>query len=174
MKNEIEIFREFIRQKKLRNTPEREQVIRTIFATHDHFDVDELYHELQRRNEKISKATIYRTIPLLLECGLIQEAFFQDGHMHYEHIYGHDHHCHLRCLGCDKIVEFIDNSMAVLEEKLGRQYNFLVTAHKLEVYGYCAKCRAHHSSLNLVSRRGQTYNPAEKETSARDQQGVTR
>ena len=143
MKSEIEVFREFIRNKGLRNTPEREQVVRTVFSIHDHFDVDELYWRLRGENDKISKATVYRTIPLLLESGLIQEAYFEDGHSHYEHIYGHEHHCHLRCLECGTVVEFIDEGPRSIEGKLAERYHFLVTGHKLDVYGYCVKCKVH-------------------------------
>ena len=143
MKSEIDVLREFIRNKGLRNTPEREQVVRAVFTIHDHFDVDELYLLLRRQNEKISKATIYRTIPLLLESGLIQEAHFEDGHMHYEHIYGHDHHCHLRCLECGRVLEFTEETVKHVEERVGAHYDFLVTGHKLDVYGYCTKRKMH-------------------------------
>ena len=143
MRSEIEVFREFIRKKGLRNTPEREQVVRAVFAIHDHFDVEELYSILHSKNDKISKATVYRTIPLLLESGLIQEAYFEDGHHHYEHIYGHEHHCHLRCLDCGKVIEFTEETVKDVEQRVGAHYEFLVTGHKLEVYGYCVKCKAH-------------------------------
>ena len=143
MKNEIDVFREFIRNKGLRNTVEREQVVKAVFSIHDHFDVEELYLLLRSQNEKISKATVYRTIPLLLESGLIQEAYFEDGHLHYEHIYGHDHHCHLRCMDCGKVVEFTEEAVKEVEQKVAEHYEFIVTGHKLEVYGYCAKCKVH-------------------------------
>jgi Fur family ferric uptake transcriptional regulator len=143
VKSEIDVFREFIRKKGLRNTPEREQVVKVVFSIHDHFDVDELYSLLRGQNDKISKATVYRTIPLLLESGLIQEAYFEDGHLHYEHIYGHAHHCHLRCLDCGKVVEFTDEAVQGVEDKVGDLYDFLVTGHKLDVYGYCVKCKDH-------------------------------
>ena len=143
MKSEIDVFREFIRNKGLRNTVEREQVVKAVFSIHDHFDVEELYLLLRSRNDKISKATVYRTIPLLLESGLIQEAYFEDGHLHYEHIYGHDHHCHLRCVDCGKVLEFTEESVRGVEQKIGEHYDFIVTGHKLEVYGYCGKCRVH-------------------------------
>ena len=144
MKSEIQVFREFVRNKGLRNTPEREQVVKLVFSIHDHFDVDELYLRLRGQNEKISKATVYRTIPLLLESGLIQEAYFEDGQVHYEHIYGHEHHCHLRCLDCGKIVEFKEKSVLGVEEEVGDRFDFMVTGHKLEVYGYCDKCKMHN------------------------------
>jgi Fur family ferric uptake transcriptional regulator len=143
MKSEIEVFRQFIRNKGLRNTPEREQVVKAIFSIHDHFDVDELHLLVRRQNEKISKATIYRTLPLLLESGLIQEAYFEDGHLHYEHIYGHEHHCHLRCLECGIVMEFTEETVKDVEQKVGERYDFQVAGHKLEVYGYCTKCKVH-------------------------------
>jgi len=142
MKSEIEVFREFIRKKGLRNTPERETIIKEIFSTHDHFDVDELYLRLRNRKKKISKPSIYRLIPYLLESGLIQEAYFEDGHLHYEHIYGHEHHCHLRCVKCGKTIEFQENALKQLEKKLAEKYDFGVQGHKLEVFGCCPECKA--------------------------------
>ena len=143
MKSEIEVFREFIRNKGLRNTPEREAIIEEIFATHDHFDVDELYLRLKNKKKKISKPSIYRLIPYLLESGLIQDAFFENGHLHYEHIYGHEHHCHLRCLKCGKIIEFEEKSLKKIEKKLAEKHDFFIKAHKFEALGYCSKCKVH-------------------------------
>ena len=141
MKSEIEIFREFSQKKGLRNTPQRETIIKEIFSTHDHFDVDELFLRLRKKKKKISRPSIYRLIPLLIESGLIQEAYFEDGHLHYEHIYGHEHHCHLRCSRCGKTVEFEENSLKKLECKLAKKHGFAVEGHKLEVFGYCADCK---------------------------------
>jgi len=143
MQNEIEVFRKFIRNKGLRNTPEREGIIEEIFSTHDHFDVEALYLRLRKKNKKISKPSIYRLIPLLLESELIQEAYFENGHLHYEHIYGHEHHCHLRCIACGITVEFSETSMQEVEKRLAEKYDFQVEGHKLEVFGYCQKCKAH-------------------------------
>jgi len=141
-KSELEVFRELIRKKGLRNTPERETIIKEIFSTHDHFDVDELYLRLKNKPRKISRSSIYRVIPYLLEAGLVQEAYFEDGHIHYEHIYGHEHHCHLRCQRCGKTIEFQEGSILRLEEKLADRYDFSVQGHRLEVFGYCPKCKA--------------------------------
>lgn len=140
MKTAIEVFGDFIHNKGLRNTPERQVIIEEIFSTHDHFDVDDLYLRLKKKNKKVSKPSIYRLVPLLLESGLIQEAYFEDGHIHYEHIYGHEHHCHLRCVRCGKTIEFREKSMATLEATLAKKYGFRVKSHKLEVFGYCNKC----------------------------------
>ena len=138
--SELQVFRRYIKNKGLRYTPEREIIVKEIFANHDHFDVDTLYLRLRGKEKRISKASIYRTIPHLLESGLIQEVFYEDGHMHYEHIFGHQHHCHLRCVECGKIVEFRDERLTDMEKDLAGQYGFEVTAHKLDVFGRCPNC----------------------------------
>jgi Fur family transcriptional regulator, ferric uptake regulator len=145
MKTEAEVFHEFLSQKGLRSTPEREEILAEIFAHHDHFDVEELIMRLRQRGLGISRASVYRTLALLVESGLVQEVFFEDGHMHYEHVYGHDHHCHMRCLGCRKIIEFHNGAIVEVEKRLGQDHDFQVTGHKLEIYGYCASCREKHS-----------------------------
>ena len=111
MGDEIALFRSYISKKGLRNTPEREEIIKEIFASHDHFDVDELYLRLRRKGSRVSKASIYRNLPLIMESCLISEVWHEDGHMHYEHIYGHGHHCHLRCIQCGKVIEFVKQEL---------------------------------------------------------------
>lgn len=145
MKTEAEVFQEFLSRKGMRSTPEREEILVEVFAHHDHFDVEELIMRLRQRGLKISRASVYRTLALLVESGLVQEVYVEDGHMHYEHVYVHDHHCHMRCLGCRKIIEFHDGDMEEVERRVGADHNFQVTGHKLEIYGYCASCREKHS-----------------------------
>jgi Fur family ferric uptake transcriptional regulator len=141
MKSEIQVFREYIRQRGLRRTPEREEILREIFEIHGHFDVDELHLRLRNQGTKVSKASIYRVLPLLIDCGLVREVDFSDGHWHYEHIYGHAHHCHLRCLGCGEILEFEEPTLNRLEEQLAREYGYRIKGHQLQVHGYCATCQ---------------------------------
>ena len=141
MGDEIGLFRSYVSLKGLRNTPEREEIINEIFALHDHFDVDELYLRLRRAGSKISKASIYRNLPLIKECGLIREIWHEDGHMHYEPIYGQGHHCHLRCLKCGKVIEFVDKELRAIEKRLGSKYDFEIVEHRLDVTGYCPDCR---------------------------------
>lgn len=141
MKPEIDVFREFLAHKGMRSTPEREAILAEVFANHDHFDVEELIMRLRHNGQRISRASVYRTMALLVESGLVQEVFIEDGHMHYEHVYGHEHHCHLRCLGCRKIIEFRNGAMEEVERRIGRDHRFAVTGHKLEIYGYCTECQ---------------------------------
>ena len=141
MDGEIDLFRSFIKKKGLRNTPEREEIISEIFSTHDHFDIDELYLRLRNKGSKISKASIYRNIPLIMECGLIKEVWLENGHMHYEYIYGHGHHCHLRCVRCGKVIEFVEKFLEEVESRLGKENDFQIIDHRLDIIGYCSDCR---------------------------------
>lgn len=141
MQAEIQIFREYIRRRGLRRTPEREQILREIFEIHGHFDVDELYLQLRGKGTKVSKASIYRALPLFIDCGLVREVDFSGGHWHYEYIYGHAHHSHLRCLGCGEILEFEEPALKRLEDQLARAYGYLIKGHHLQVNGLCAACR---------------------------------
>lgn len=141
MGDEIDLFRSFISRKGLRNTPEREEIITEIFSTHDHFDVEELFLRLQQKGKKVSKASIYRNIPLIMECGLIKEVWLEDGHMHYEHIYGHMHHCHMRCLKCGKVIEFVEEQIDEIGKRLSKENNFHIIDHRFDITGYCSDCK---------------------------------
>ena len=136
----INKFRAFIKAEGLRKTPERETIIEEIFSIHDHFDVDELFLRLRNKRKRVSKASLYRTIPLLIASGLIREVYFENGHLHYEHIYGHKDHSHLRCNRCGRIIEFEDDEIGTLQKRIGKKYNFAVTVHRFELIGYCPHC----------------------------------
>jgi Fur family transcriptional regulator, ferric uptake regulator len=138
---ELEIFKNFIRSRGLRQTPERENIVVEIFRKREHFDVEELFLRLLAQGRKISRASIYRTLPLLVDCGLIREVNFVDGHWHYEQIYGQPHHCHLRCLSCGAMVEFEEPLMSIVETKLSSSYGYKISKHVLEVQGYCPDCQ---------------------------------
>jgi Fur family transcriptional regulator, ferric uptake regulator len=141
MLTEQEFFRNFLLRKGMRLTPERETILAEVFARHDHFDVDELFMRLRNNNQRISKASLYRTMALLVESEMVQEVYFEDGHLHYEHVYGHDHHCHLRCLGCRTIIEFTDAVVGEVEKRICAANGFETIGHKLEIRGYCSQCQ---------------------------------
>ncbi|MBW2149195.1 MAG: transcriptional repressor [Deltaproteobacteria bacterium] len=140
MRAKKEVFRRYLRENGLRFTPERGRILEAAVSQSAHFDAEELYLKLRRRYGRISKASVYRTIPLLVQCGLIRAVGHHDGRYHYEYIYGHAHHCHLRCLECDKMVEFTLNSLNEIEGQVGKKYRFIVTGHRLEFHGYCLQC----------------------------------
>lgn len=136
----INRFRAYIREQGLRRTTEREAIVEEIFSSPGHFDVDGLFLRLRNKKKQISKASVYRTLPLLIQSGLIREVYFEDGHLHYEQIYGHPHHCHLRCSSCGKVIEFADEETAKIEQRIKRRSGFVITDHRIELLGYCPEC----------------------------------
>ena len=136
------IFSDYLKKNRLKYTQERKIILREIFVIHSHFEADELYLKLRQRNDqRISRATVYRTLPLLEECGLIRRVVFIDKHTHYEHVYGRRHHEHLICLNCGKIIEFYRKSLENTLEEVAKENGFRSVDHKLEITGYCKDCQ---------------------------------
>ncbi len=136
---QLEVFKEYIRRKGLRYTPERETIIKEIFSLSGHFDVDGLYLRLRNKGKKLSKASIYRTIPLLIDCGLLQEVYHEDGHMHYEPASPHPHG-HIRCLECRRVEEFDDERIKQIQKNVTEKYGYRITGIRFEILGYCPDC----------------------------------
>ncbi|GAG53227.1 unnamed protein product, partial [marine sediment metagenome] len=106
MEDYIVKFDEHLAQKGLKFTPARRTILKGAFSSHKHFDTDTLYEKLRAKGENISRATIYRTLPLLAESGLVKETLRCQGKVSYEHIFGHEHHDHMVCIKCGKVIEF--------------------------------------------------------------------
>lgn len=133
-------FREFLTARKLKFTPERQAILNYVFSNHKHFEADELLIDLRLNDIRISKATIYRTLSLLVKSGLLREVIFGERHAHYEHVYGQEHHDHLVCNGCGKIIEFFEERIEKLQEEVCKKNKFKVESHKLQIQGYCEEC----------------------------------
>jgi Fur family ferric uptake transcriptional regulator len=140
LSSELDVLREYIHKNGLRFTPEREAIVKEVFSRHDHFTVDELYLSL-RRKRPISRASLYRAIPLLIEAGLISEVFQDSGQTRYEHTYGHEHHCHLRCRICGEVIEFHEPFLEDLENRVAADHGYQSSGHRLEVLGCCPACQ---------------------------------
>ncbi|MDR1487732.1 MAG: transcriptional repressor [Deltaproteobacteria bacterium] len=140
LSSEIEAFRDFLRSRGYRVTKEREAIAESILRNRNHFDVDELFISLKPKTP-ISKASIYRAIPLLIESGLLGEVYLENGHMHYERVYGREHHSHLRCLKCHKIFEFSAPELLAIEKRISKQEGFKSERHKFEIWGICSACQ---------------------------------
>ena len=141
MQKPTEIFRQYLKGKGFKYTPERKKIVEGIFSLHGHFNVEELYERFRKQGRGISRASIYRAIPLLTESGLIRESIRDGGKGKYEHVYGHGHHDHLVCVKCGKIIEFVDEGIEKLQERVYRKHNFAPAEHKLVIRGYCSRCR---------------------------------
>ncbi len=140
MLSEEDKFKEFLVAKKFKFTAERQAVLNRVFANHKHFEADELLVDLRLNDLKISKATIYRTLALLVESGLLREVISGERHAHYEHVYGHEHHDHMVCNICGKIIEFVDYRIEKLQEEVCKKNNFIADSHRLQIHGTCEDC----------------------------------
>ncbi len=137
---EDKIFREFLEKKGCKFTKERAVILKEVFADHGHFDPDDLLIKMRKKGIRVSKASIYRTLPLLLECGLIEQVLKVDKHAHYEHTFGHGHHDHLICIRCGKVIQLFSEKLERLQGQLCKKENFRCVSHTLEMKGYCKKC----------------------------------
>lgn len=134
-------FNKFLKERGLRLTPEREAILREVLATKgEHFEPEELHISLRQKEADVSRASVYRTIPLLIEAGIIEEVERVDKHSHYELILGREHHDHMLCLGCGKVIEFLSPEMEKLQDRLCKEHGFTGETHTLEIKGYCKKC----------------------------------
>lgn len=121
--------------------------MRAIFATHKHVSAEELYEMLRRsetgRRLKISRATVYRTLALLTEGGFIEALDIgRESGTLYEHVLGHEHHDHMICLSCGKLIEFHDDELERVQERAVSRHGFAARWHRLNIYGDCAVCAA--------------------------------
>lgn len=125
----------------LKRSRQRELVAEVFFAMSGHVSVEEMVLRARRRDPRVSVATVYRTVKLLVESGLASVRRFGDGQTRYESAAGREHHDHLICTACGEIAEFADDRIEALQEAVARRHGFSVESHKLELYGKCASCR---------------------------------
>lgn len=140
MKKEIEILEKFIKEKGLRYTPQREEILKAFLSVERHLSADELHKIVTKNNPGIGYVTVYRTMKLLEEAGLCNEVDFGDGISRFEHRYGHEHHDHLICVKCGSYIEVVKPKIEELQDKLAREKHFTPLRHKLQIFGICSKC----------------------------------
>ncbi len=127
-----------------RITPQRKLILDILAQTRRHLDAYELHDLGRRRDETLSLATVYRTIALLKESGLVQELHLDENRHHYE-LTDRMEHAHLVCLGCGQVFEVDGGAFVNAAQEAGNRYGFAITGGQIELTGYCAACRAPQS-----------------------------
>lgn len=141
MKEAEETFKRFLADQGLRYTRERRLILEEVMARRHHFEPYDLFTRIRERGEKVSPASVYRTLPLLIRCGIVVKNPCDQMTARHEHVAGHGRHDHLICLGCGKIVEFQDDGLRKRMTVVARSHRFRVETHRLVVSGWCEACR---------------------------------
>ncbi|MCB9327174.1 MAG: transcriptional repressor [Lewinellaceae bacterium] len=133
------IFTAHIEKHALRKTPERFTILEEIYQTDGHFDAEELYVHMKNQNYRVSRATVYNTLELLVNCDLVTKHAFGKNMAQYEKSYGYKQHDHLICLDCGKVLEFCDPRIQQIKSTMGDIMEFEIKHHSLNLYGQCKK-----------------------------------
>ncbi len=136
-----EKFRQFLRTRGLRQSQPRDDVADVFLRTEKHVSTQELFELVKKKHKNLGYATVARTLKLLAEAGLCRIVDFGDGTHRYEHEYGHDHHDHLICSDCGKVVEIFSKKLEKAQDELIRKHGYQQVSHRLQIYGICPKCR---------------------------------
>jgi Fur family ferric uptake transcriptional regulator len=137
-----EILSEYLKSKgNLRTTPERYAVLDAVLQTQGHFDAETLYYRLITGGTKISKATVYNTLDLLQDCGLVSKYRFAEKTSRYEKAFGRPHHHHMICLGCGDILEFVSEKLERIQVEVCGEKQFDAQSSTLQIFGLCARCQ---------------------------------
>jgi Fur family ferric uptake transcriptional regulator len=132
----------FLADKGLRKTAQREAIIAAAFSTKEHYTAEELLRMSRKIDRSVSRATVYRTLPLLVECGVLKEMDFGKDYKFYDPNYlEHPHHNHLICVDCNRIVEFEDQHIELLEECISKRLGFSPASRSLRIEASCDELR---------------------------------
>ncbi|MBN1327651.1 MAG: transcriptional repressor [Candidatus Cloacimonetes bacterium] len=134
------LFRSYLDSRSLKMTRPRKIILEAVFAIHEHFDVDILYDRIRKKHRDVSRATIYRTLPLLVESGLIKQSLRCQAKDHYEHIFGHKQHLHFICNRCGRIFEVDSSGIEQDLRKLASGTGFRIEEINIEANGLCSDC----------------------------------
>jgi Fur family ferric uptake transcriptional regulator len=133
-------FLQLLRERGQRVTGERLALFDEIFSQHGHIDAEELLAAMKGRGLKISRATVYRNLDLLVAYGLARKQRLERNRFLYEHVHSGQQHDHLVCTGCGRVVEFISPGIAALQAEICRAHGFVATRHTLQISGLCNQC----------------------------------
>lgn len=133
-----QILEQELEKRNLRKTTERFTILEEVYDRNDHFDVEDLYESLLAKNFHVSRATVYNTLDMLVECGLVKKHRFNGDGAVFEKALGFRQHGHLVCNECHQIKEFCDPRLQAIQDNVGVALGFNITDQALVFYGTCS------------------------------------
>ncbi len=133
-------FKILLSEKKLKYTYERRAILEEVSRLAAHFDADSLYDRFKKRGLKIARDTVYRTLPLLLESGIIQKSVGDGKREFFERTSPQSHHDHMVCIRCQTFIEFFSPELENIQEELAKQHTFKLIFHDHRLFGICKNC----------------------------------
>ena len=134
-------FKEALKKEGLKYTPQRTAVLGEIIKDKGHRESEEIYQALKKRGQHVSRATVYRTMDILVNNGFARKMNLGDGRARYESKVNSPHHDHLVCMDCGLIVEFMEQKIEDLQDEIAIQYEFQLKRHIHQLFGLCKKCQ---------------------------------
>ena len=139
----VHLFQRYLREQGLPVTQQREAVAQVVFDSEEHLSVEQIEAALRERGEKTGKATVYRTLEMLVKSGLVAERDFGEGFKRYEHLFGQlPVHGHMICEECGKVTEIQEDELKRVQDRVAREQGFAPSRYRLEIFGLCAACKA--------------------------------
>ena len=141
MEDALRMFTDYLHKRSLRVTEVREVIVRVALERSGHFQVEDLVQDIRAAGHDVSKATVYRAMPLLVDSGIVQPTDVSADRRHFEASFGREHHDHLICNRCRRMVEFSFEAFEMLERAIAAKYDFELIDHRHELIGLCGPCR---------------------------------
>ncbi len=137
----LEKFKDTLHTNGMKCTPARLLIFEEIYSSSEHFDADEIYFRMRSEKKSVSRATVYRTLELLVENGFVSKVNVGASQVHFENTLAQKHHEHLVCTQCGKIIEFNNDMIEEEQDKICKEFDFFPTKHNLIIFGLCDKCQ---------------------------------
>ena len=140
MKSAEEVFRNYLWSRGLRFTRERKQILDVVRKIPSHFEAEDIFFRLRQQNVNVSQASIYRTLPLLVDSGIVRKAPCERMKARYEYAFGRNCHEHMVCVRCGMIIEFQDQRIKKMQTELAGKHRFKILDHSVVIFGLCNRC----------------------------------
>lgn len=149
-----DLFSVYLKERNQRQTPERFMVLEEIYRADGHFDAEDIFYRMEEGGTRVSRATVYNTLDVLVECGLVQRQQFGKSQYYYERAYAYQQHDHMICDECGLVMEFCDPRIGEIQRMLENIHQFKINSHSLHFTGSCIDkeaCERRKKENNKVS-----------------------